>query len=539
MQFLDNNFIWPIVAGTATLLVIAGGFIAAIVLSHRGSLKAQRAQLDQLRAREQKYKNLFENSLVGMVRLSLHDWTLLEANEAFKKISSRIPLVLGENLLARMMPIDQSRLKTQLYNTGFVENFETRMRCSDGTFMWVSFSGRVYFNDGYVEGVVLDTTSRVQAEEKLREQATFLEKARAAIVVLSVDNTVQYWNPGAERLFLWSATEAVGRSITDLIYNEAELPSFRKRREELLQNGEWSGEVNQMRKDGTKIVSTSRWTLVRDSEQKPKSILEIHTDVTEKKLLEEKFLRIQRLESLGILAGGIAHDLNNILTPIVLSIQSLKKKWDDVSSRNNLATLETSAQRGADLVRQVLTFARGIEGQRVPVNAVVLIEEALKTASETFPGSIKLESAFTEDLWPAIGDSSQLSQVLMILAVNAREAMPHGGRLSLTAENVVVDERFVKDNPEARAGVYVLVQVTDTGKGIPGSDLGKIFEPFYTTKSLGQGTGLGLSTALGIVKSHQGFILVESSVGVGTTFKIYLPAQLSEPSEDSNQDSGS
>ena len=531
MQVIDKDFFWPVIAGLAGLLLL-GVVVAVVARSRKKLLKVHQEQMNELRGREQKYRNIFENSLIGMIRLSLHDWTLLEVNETFRRMAAKVPLDVGHNFLACFAPVEQSKLKAELYDQGSVENFETRIRCSDGTMLWISFSGRAYFNDGYIEGIVSDRTSRVRAEEELREQASLLEEAHDAIVVLSTDNIVKFWNPGAERFFLWSGSEAIGRPITDLIYSEQEIPALRKRRDELFLNGEWSGEISQVRKDGSQVVSASRWTLVRDSDGNPGSILEIHTDITEKKLLEAKFLRIQRLESLGILAGGIAHDLNNILAPIILSIQSLKKKWDDVSSRNSLATLEASAHKGADLVKQVLTFARGIEGQRVAIRPETLVQEVLKTASQTFPRSIELESAVADDLWPAVGDTAQLVQVLMSLSNNARDAMPRGGRLSITAENIVIEEQFVKKNPEAKPGVYVVIQVTDTGKGIQPTELDKIFEPFYTTKSLGQGTGLGLSTALGIVKSHQGFILVDSKVGSGTTFKVYLPAQLYQSSED-------
>lgn len=536
MQLADKNLPWFIVFCTASLLILIGGSIAFIVLSRRKLLKVQRQQLGDLQAREQKYKNLFEHSLIGIIRLSLHDWTLLEVNETFRRMTAKVPLDVGRNFLACLPPLDQANLKAELYNKGLVENFKSHIRCEDGTLLWISFSGQVYFSDGYIEGIVADSTRRIKAEEKLRDQAALLEKAHDAIVVMTMENVITMWNPGAERLYLWKSSEAIGRSITDLIYAEQELPAFRKRRDELLVNGEWSGEVSEVRKDGSQVLATSRWTLIHGVDNIPTAILEIHTDITEKKLLEGKFLRIQRLESLGILAGGIAHDLNNILAPIILSIQSLKRRWDDVASRNHLATLEASAHRGAELVKQVLTFARGVEGQRVPVRLEPLINEVLKSASQSFPPSIAFERAIAEDLWPAIGDASQLSQVMMNLSLNAKDAMPRGGKLSITAENVVVDDQFVKKNPEAKPGVYVVVQVTDTGKGIPLTELDKIFEPFYTTKSLGSGTGLGLSTALGIVKSHQGFILVDSRVGVGTTFKIYVPAQLYQSSEESLMD---
>jgi two-component system cell cycle sensor histidine kinase/response regulator CckA len=481
--------------------------------------------MEELRASERKFRNLFENSMVGMVRMSLHDWTLLETNEAFRKMFSSVSSDLYRNFLAQLPLQHQSILKAQLYEKGLVENFETHLQSIDGKTLWISFSGRVFFKDGYVEGVVNEITSRVEAEEQVRERAALLEKAHDAIIVLDLGNKVLFWNPAAERLFLWPASEAVGKTISELIYSEQQRSAFKKRRDELMLNGEWSGETSQVRRDGSEVTSSSRWTLVRGSDGTPRTILEVHTDVTEKKLLETKFLRIQRLESLGILAGGIAHDLNNVLAPILLSIQSLKRRWDDPTSHNYLATLEGSARRGADLIKQVLTFARGIEGERVAIKPESLVTEVLKLASQTFPKSIELESAVASDLWTVIGDVSQLTQVLMSLSVNAKDAMPQGGKLSISVENVVIDDAFVRKNPEAKPGVYVVFHVTDTGTGIPTSELDKIFEPFYTTKTFGRGTGLGLSTALGIVKSHRGFVLVESKIGSGTTFKVYVPAQ--------------
>jgi two-component system, cell cycle sensor histidine kinase and response regulator CckA len=324
----------------------------------------------------------------------------------------------------------------------------------------------------------------------------------------------------------------MGHDIAELMYDKQEREVFKKRRGELLATGEWSGELNQVRKDGSQVIATSRWTLVKGPDGNSKSILEIHADITDKRLLEMKFLRVQRLESLGILAGGIAHDLNNILAPILLSIQFLRKKWSDPASQKYLETLEKSAHRGADLIKQVLTFARGIEGERVGVNPESLVQEVLTIATQTFPKSIELVTALAGKPWTIVGDVTQLHQVLINLCINARDAMPHGGKLSITVENVVLDETFVKKNPEAKAGVYVLIQVTDSGTGIPAGELDKIFEPFYTTKTLGKGTGLGLSTALGIIRSHNGFILIESKIGSGTTFKVYLPAQLYETLEE-------
>ena len=529
MQFLDHDFIWAIVVGTITLLILSAGFIVAVVLSQRKFIRAQRDRMEDLRASEQKYRNLFENSLVGMIRLSLHDWTTIEVNDAYKIMCADIRGDSQDHFLSLFTPDDQIRLKEELYTKGFVEHLEARVKKNDGTWKWISFSGRVFFKDGYIEGVVVDNTAERRAQEQIREQAALLQKAHDAVIFLGLDDRIILWNPGAERMYKWLAQDAVGRNVTELIYDPQEVPSVRKRRGELMVTGEWTGEVNQRRKDGSAVLASSHWTLVRDAEGNPTSILEIHSDITEKKLLESKFLKMQRLESLGILAGGIAHDLNNVLAPIILSVQILKKKWNDATSQKHLSTLETSAHRGANLVKQVLTFARGVEGERVGIQPEGLIREVFKIASQTFPRSIELESAVSDDLWSIVGDTTQLQQVLMNLCINAKDAILAGGRLSVSAENFVVNDQFVKMNPEAKPGIYVVIQVTDTGTGIPTSELDKIFEPFFTTKSLGKGTGLGLSTALGIVRSHRGFITVDSTVGTGTTFKVYLPAQLHGP----------
>jgi PAS domain S-box-containing protein len=247
-------------------------------------------------------------------------------------------------------------------------------------------------------------------------------------------------------------------------------------------------------------------------------------DLSEKKALEKQFLRAQRLESIGTLASGIAHDLNNILAAIMMSAQILQLQRPGKEECKMLATILASAKRGAEVVKQVLTFARGVEGERVILQAKHLIKEIHKIAEETFPKQITFRSDVPKDLWTLTGDATQLHQVLMNLCVNARDAMPEGGTLLLSAENVQVAKAKASLFADGKAGPHVLIQVSDTGSGIPPAIIEKIFEPFFTTKELGKGTGLGLSTLLGIVRSHGGFVDVESEPGRGSTFKVYLPA---------------
>ncbi|MDB9339071.1 ATP-binding protein, partial [Nodularia spumigena CS-589/07] len=229
----------------------------------------------------------------------------------------------------------------------------------------------------------------------------------------------------------------------------------------VITKGKWEGELTQITKSGKEILVASRWSLVRDAQGTPKSILIVDTDITEKKLLESQLFRTQRLESIG---------------------------------------------------------------KRITLQIRHLIVEIAKILKETFPKSIEIHTDIPNDLWLVSGDSTQLHQVVMNLCVNARDAMPSRGTLSISAENILVDENYARMNLEAKAGLYVVITVTDTGVGIPQETLDRIFEPFFTTKPVGQGTGLGLSTVIGIVKSHGGFVNVYSEVGSGTSFKVYLPA---------------
>ena len=256
-------------------------------------------------------------------------------------------------------------------------------------------------------------------------------------------------------------------------------------------------------------------------------LLGILVDITERKKLEQQFLRSQRMESIGTLAGGIAHDLNNALGPIILSLEMLKMKFTDPDSQELLAIISSSAQRGADMVSQVLSFARGVEGRRMEVPVKQLLREIEKIVNETFVKNIQVRTTIPQDLWPVIGDPTQLHQVLLNLCVNARDAMPRGGTLTITAENLTLDAHYaaLSLSPEAQPGPYVYLQVQDSGTGISPEIVEKIFDPFFTTKELGQGTGLGLSTSLAILKSHGGFIRVYSEPRKGTTFRVYLPAQ--------------
>ncbi|WP_414542663.1 response regulator [Nostoc sp. CCY0012] len=365
---------------------------------------------------------------------------------------------------------------------------------------------------------------RKQTEQKIRQQAALLDIATDAIFVHDLDDPILFWNKAAESLYGWQKEEAIGKKTQELWQekNESLLQTALKH---LSKNGSWEGELHQRTKLGQDIIVQSRWTLVKDFGNRPQSILVVNTDITQKKQLEAQFLRAQRLESIGTLASGIAHDLNNVLAPIMMTAQLLESHIHDERSRRLLPILLSNAKRGADLVNQVLSFTRGLEGERTLLQLKHLIIEIQQIIKETFPKFIEVTTQIPSNLWNVAGDATQLHQVLMNLCVNARDAMPNSGRLKILAENLVIDENYAKMHIDAQVGSYVVITVSDTGIGIPSEIIDRIFEPFFTTKEVGKGTGLGLPTVLGIIKSHGGFVNVCSEPGRGTQFKVYLPAQ--------------
>ncbi|CAG0957932.1 MAG: PAS domain S-box protein [Candidatus Methanoperedens sp.] len=412
-----------------------------------------------------------------------------------------------------------------------VRHFVSRYRAGEKIF---TFEINAYPSRLGLSVIAKDITKSMRSGELIREQAALLDKARDTIAVRDLEHRLIYWNKGAQRMYGWTAEEVLGRNADELLYKE-ESSKLIEAKKTVIEKGEWIGELDQVTKKGNEIIVESRWTLVQDSNGRPKSILIINTDITEKKRLEVQFLRSQRMESIGTLAGGIAHDLNNVLTPMMLSLQLLKEKFKDEQSQKLLTILEQNSWRGANLIKQVLSFARGIEGERNPLFANNIISEIEKVTKETFPKNIEFRTDLKKDLFTISGDATQLYQVIMNLCVNARDAMPDGGILSVTSSNFFIDENYEGMHSEAKAGSYVLISVSDTGTGIPPRLLERIFEPFFTTKEFGKGTGLGLSTVLAIVKGHGGFINVYSEVGKGTKFTVYLPAIKTEVQKEEEQ----
>ena len=416
---------------------------------------------------------------------------------------------------------------------------------ADGAVRWLRWEVRPWHDaKDAIGGIVMfceDITERKTAEEALQASQVRLRESenRFREVVETIREV--FWISDAEKsriLYVSPAYEKIWQRPCAELYASAREwlqsvhPEDRARVAQASLTGQAAGTYDEtfrvVRPDLSVRWVRDRAYPVRDESGEVVRIVGTSEDVTERKKLEEQFLRTQRLEAIGTLASGVAHDLNNILSPIFMIAPLLTPKLSDPADVEMLGIVERSAVRGANVVRQLLTFSRGIAGERGPLQIRHLVAEMAAIMSETFPREIGISQMIPADLTPVVGDATQLHQVLMNLCVNARDAMPDGGRLSIEAANIFLGPEDVRGQAGANPGRHVVLTVSDTGHGIPPELRARLFEPFFTTKDVGKGTGLGLSTVLGIVKSHGGFVTVESEVARGTAFRVYLPCSDSD-----------
>ncbi|HEY8590804.1 MAG TPA: ATP-binding protein, partial [Naasia sp.] len=463
--------------------------------------------------REQKVTARLDQMAVGIVFVS-RDWRFTYVNETGQQyLQKGLPELLGKNIW-EVFP--------QIADTEFGRAYRRAM--DEG----VSASARDYFEplgawfevraypieDGIAVQVVDvsdDQATMLQLEEtarRLRAQAALLDAARDSILVVTLDERILYCNASMERASGWELAELKGHRVGDLLY--ADRPAFDSARRALQVTGHWEGELRRRAKDGRMMLMDCRWQVMSDDQGTPSSVFAVESDITEARSAEDQRYREQRLTSLGTLAGGIAHDLNNVLTPILLGAQLLEAGETDKRRRELLGTIVSGAKRGAQLINQVLQFARGEGGERREVDVAALLREVAALARETLPKTVSVEMDVPGALPHVVGDPTQLFQVLVNLVTNAGDAMPGGGRMTVSARH---------DRPGAR----LVLQVTDTGTGMGPETLPRIFEPFFTTKERGRGTGLGLSTSLSIVRAHQGSLEVDSAPGSGSAFTLRLP----------------
>ncbi|MBA4135837.1 MAG: hypothetical protein C0518_00810 [Opitutus sp.] len=515
-----------------------GSALRRVVGDHRERMLRQQAEAS-LVASQARYERLINEARDAIFSLSA-EGAITSLNPAFETITGwPRHRWIGRNFADLIHETDRARALElfQRVRSGMrPAPFELHLSTAGGEGIAVEFTVSYSVSaDGRGEllGVGRDISARLSAEALIREQAEVIDKAPVAIVILDLQHRVKYWNRGATLLFGWTEEEMLGRSVDDMMH-EPTRSVLQVGRAVTLRDGEWRGEVPVVTKDGRRLDTEYSMNLIRDHRGEPAGRLSIAIDVTEKKRLQEQFLRAQRMENLGLLAAGIAHDFNNILAPILMVAQLLRTDDSADSRRRLLGTLEQSAERGAALVKQILSFAHGgAEGLRY-VQLRHIARDVVAMVEETFPKNIRFTHHVPSELWMIRGNPTHLHQVLLNLCVNARDAMPQGGELRLTLENRQLDDSAAAQVAGGRPGAFTVVEVGDTGGGIPPAVLPHIWEPFFTTKESGKGTGLGLSTVRGILRNHDAFAEVHSTLGEGTIFRLFFPAdRTADPAEAS------
>jgi len=371
-------------------------------------------------------------------------------------------------------------------------------------------------------GGMTDITDWRHSQERLEQQAALLDQAKDAILVRGTDHRITFWNRGAERLYGWSQAEALGRSVETLLYDDPE--TFRTATAAVFEQGGWTGRIRQRRKDGSWLTAEANWTLLSDDEGAPRAVLAINTDISEQLAVEEQLQQAQRLEAVGQLTGGVAHDFNNLLTVILGNAEMLAERpGQDERDRQMSEMIRTAAQRGEALTSRLLAFARrqALDPKASDINALVHGMDGL--LRRTLGEHIEIETGGTKATREALVDPPQLESALLNLCLNARDAMPEGGRLTIETADVELDADYAERNAEVTPGHYVLLAVSDSGEGMPAEVVARAFDPFFTTKEAGKGSGLGLSMVYGFVKQSHGHVKIYSEPNHGTTVRLYLP----------------
>jgi PAS domain S-box-containing protein len=480
---------------------------------------------------ETHFRSLFQNMSEGVAYCRMFfedghpvDYLHLVVNNAFE------PLTGLKNVLGRMVSEvipglrESNRHILEVYGrvarSGQPEKFETFV---DGLSRWYSIS--VYSpKPEYFVAVFENITDRKRDERDLSSLATAIEQAGEQVVITDERGIIQYCNPAFERVTGYTKEEVIGLNPS-ILKSGCQPAEFYDRLWTTIANGQmWSGKFTNRRKDGSYYHEEATISPIRDGQQRIVGYVAVKRDATERLQLEGQLRQAQKLESIGRLAGGVAHDFNNLLTVINgFAGFLLKDLAPNDPLRSHALQISKAGDRAASLTRQLLAFSRHSISQPRALDLNTVVRETESMLRRLIGEDVELITLLDPFLGQAMADPDQIHQVVMNLVVNARDAMPNGGKLIIETSNVYLDELYVAGHPEAKCGACVLMTVTDSGHGMDEATRSSIFEPFFTTKEPGKGTGLGLSTVYGIVRQSQGWIWVYSEPGQGATFKVYLP----------------
>jgi two-component system, cell cycle sensor histidine kinase and response regulator CckA len=405
----------------------------------------------------------------------------------------------------------------------------------DGTALFVEVMASIFEYSGKpaIQLVVRDISERKRAESTERRLLAAIGQATEGVIVTDTEGTIEYVNPGMERMTGYGRDELIGRTPRIFKSGEHDRAFYRQLWDTIKAGNTWTGRFINRRKDGRLFYEDATISPVKDAQGKIMNFVGVKRDITEHLELSRQLYQAQKMEAVGTLAGGVAHDFNNILqVAIGYSELMLGDEVLPPRCRTDLKKVHEAALRGADLVQRLLTFSRKTEMKPQPLNLNRRITELQKMLERTLPKMVEIRLQLADELATIDADPTQIDQILMNLAVNARDAMPDGGSLIFETANVILDREYARIHFGARPGSHVLLTVTDTGSGMDKGTLDHIFEPFYTTKGVGEGTGLGLAMVHGIVRHHGGHITCYSEKGHGTSFKIYFPAMISEEEPD-------
>jgi PAS domain S-box-containing protein len=520
---------------TKEIVTLGSLFALAILISasmvlHRDITQRKLAEA-ALRDSETRYRTIFE-SAADAILLSKGDVFTDCSEKALELFRCTRNQLVGQSLSHFSPPVQPDgsdsrqsiRDRAERALSGRMQCFEWQFRRADGTYFdsEIKLRRSDISGEAYLCGIVSDISARKKTEAENARLVAAIEQSAEAVMITNTSGEIQYVNPAFTRITGYSREEVLGKNPRVVKSDKQDSEFYRRLWTTILKGENWHGEITNCRKDGSHYTEEMHIAPVRSPQGEITHFIATKEDISERKRLEDHLRQSQKMEAIGRLAGGVAHDFNNLLTVITGYGQLLRARLDP-KDLNLLDEVLKASDRAASLTRQLLAFSRRqiLTPQVFDLNSVVANTETM--LRRLIGEDIELTTVLEPKLGHVKADPGQIEQVIMNLAVNARDAMPQGGKLTIETANINLDESYARTRTGVAPGPYVMLVVSDTGVGLDAETLGYVFEPFFTTKEKGKGTGLGLATVYGIVKQSSGSIWAYSEPGRGTSFKIYLP----------------